>query len=192
MGNTSKFWRNLACFNRVVLRLRVLFWLINASSSLFLFWGPAVTLNPWMQSWEGSNKLWSNAFVTYSLWFSGSNGNWSSVLFKLSNSTGPNTNGLGIFFFSALSKLDGRKRSYSSSLFKSIYAAASSAGSSSAPFPFFLALAFAFLAASMASSLFYSSDFLSNSCAFSSFYYYCSYSEILFAYNSPIVFDRFG
>jgi hypothetical protein len=60
--------------------------------------------------------------------------------------------GLGTFFLRALSKLAGRNRSYDSSFaVKSILVPpSSSAGSSSAPFPFFLALALAFLAASIA------------------------------------------
>ena len=140
--------RNLACFKRVPLLFSVLFF--------------TLTLYPWTQRLLGSKMHLSKAEVTFSRCSSGSNGSYSSVRFKLSNSTGPKINGLYIFAFRALSKLAGMNKSKSSSfLFKSgLFNGSSSTGSSSAFLPF-LALALAFLAASIAYNFLSSRLFLS-------------------------------
>lgn len=89
-GSTSRFYRNLACFKIVVLLLRV-----------FLF---TVTLNPWIQTFEGNAELLSRTFTTRSRWRSALNGLSLSFRFRPSNSTGPKINGLIIFFWRICSK----------------------------------------------------------------------------------------
>ena len=89
-GNTSRFYRNLACFRMVVLLLRV-----------FLL---TVTLNPWTQTLIGNAALLSRTFTTRSRWRSALNGLSFSFKFRPSNSIGPKINGLIIFFWRICSK----------------------------------------------------------------------------------------
>ena len=162
IGLTSKFLRNLPCLSMVPLLFKVLFF--------------AFTLKPWIHRLCGRIILLSRAAVTRSLCSSASNGSYSSVRCKLSNSIGPKTKGRSILAFKAFSKLAGTNKSKFSSADVIIGWLLSSAGSSSAfPLPF-LALALAFLAASIACSFLSSSDFLSVLLASSSYFFWSLYS----------------
>ena len=93
IGSTFRFCRNLACFSRLLRRLRVLFF--------------TLTLNPCRHRLLGKKMLLSRMPDTLSRYPSASNGDSSSVRFSPSNSTGPKMKGRAIFCLSALSKLAG-------------------------------------------------------------------------------------
>jgi hypothetical protein len=138
----------------------------------------------------GSYMLRSRHEVILSLCSSGSNGSCSSERFKLSNSTGPNINGLYILAANALSKLAGTNKSKSSSFLNisALFASPSSTGSSSAfPFAPFLFLAFAFFAASRAYN-FLSSKLFFKALFASSNYLVCSLASMLALVNSSPIF----
>lgn len=122
-GNTSRFYRNLACLRIVVLLFKV-----------FLL---TVTLYPCTQIFEGSAALLSRTFITRSRWRSALNGLSFSFKFSPSNSTGPKIKGLLIFLRRIYSKpifvfmLNVSKDAYGWSLFN-----AAGASSSSSAYPF--------------------------------------------------------